>query len=618
MTAATASPLPYSAKESSRAIWFSAGIILLAALAAYHNTFRAPFIFDDVPSIRENPSIRDLSHLGTVLSPPSTGVGVTGRPLVNLSLALNYAVGGLDVRGYHAFNLLVHALNGLLLFGIVRRTLQRPAMRAWFASAESWVALTVAALWTVHPLQTESVTFVIQRTESLVALFYLLTLYGFIRGTESNAPRVWIAISIAACLAGMATKEVMVTAPLLVLLYDRTFGAGTFHAAWRQRRKYYVALAATWLLLFFLVTQGGGTRGEAAGFGLGMSPWTYLLTQCRAVVLYLKLAVWPHPLVIDYGFESVDRLVDVGPQAVALTLLLIATIVELRRRPALGFLGAWFFLILAPSSSVVPLIAQPIAEHRMYLPLAAIIALTVTMVYAQLGRWSTVGFAVLALGLGWATERRNEIYLNEEILWHDTLANRPDNPRALSGYSTVLLDQKRMAEAQAPLEKLVRLRPREIEARYNLGTVYAQQGRIADTIACYEQVLQFDSNHALAHFGLGSALAQTGHLAEAVAEFEATLRLKPDYAEARGNLGSALMILGRTDEALPQFTEALRLKPDAATHLNLGNALAQIGRLFEARTHYEAALQLEPANARAREKLTRVEQYLRQISPAKN
>ena len=618
MIASTASS-PTSPEASRRVVWLSAGVILLAAFAAYHNTFRAPFVFDDVPSIRENPSIRDLSDLGAVLSPPDTGVGVTGRPLVNLSLALNYALGGLEVRGYHALNLLIHALNGLLLFGIVRRTLAQPTLRARFAQAASWLALVVATLWVVHPLQTESVTFVVQRTESLVALFYLLTLYAFIRGTNATTSWGWLAVSIFACLAGMATKEVMVTAPVIVLLYDRTFVAGTFRAAWRQRYRYYLALVLTWLLLAYLVALSGGTRGEAAGVGLGMSSWTYLLTQCRAVVLYLKLTLWPHPLVIDYGFESVERLGEVWLQALTLVVLFVATAVAVCRRSALGFIGAWFFVILAPSSSVVPLIAQTIAEHRMYLPLAALVALAVITAYAQFGRRSLTVFAVLALVLGWATVRRNELYLNEENLWRDTLANRPDNPRALSGYSTVLLDQKRMAEALAPLEKLVRLRPREIEARYNLGTVYTALGRTADAIPCYAQVLLLKPDHAMAHCNLGSALAQTGHLPEAVEEFEDAVRLKPDHAEAQSNLGSALTLLGRTAEALPHFAEALRLKPnDADAHFNYGNALAQIGRLSEARMEYETALKLDPANTRAREKLTRVEQYLRQGPPARN
>ena len=172
-------------------------------------------------------------------------------------------------------------------------------------------ALAAAALWALHPLQTESVTCIAQRTESLCGLFYLLTLYAFARATllavqpapgwSALTPTRWLVLSVLSCLLGMATKEVMVTAPVLVFLFDRTFVARSFAAAWRARRSYYVALAATWLGLLALLFLGSGARGASAGFGLGVTGWTYLLKQGEAVLLYLRLAVWPYPLVLDYG-----------------------------------------------------------------------------------------------------------------------------------------------------------------------------------------------------------------------------------------------------------------------------------------------------------------------------
>jgi hypothetical protein len=173
---------PFAASRS--AIWLAVACLVGAILAAYHNSFSGPFVFDDGPAILGNPTIRHLSALGEVLSPPrEAGQTVGGRPMVNLSLAVNYALGGEDVRGYHIFNLIVHTLGALALFGIVRRTLLQPVLRERFGSAATPLALAVALLWAVHPLLTESVTYVIQRAESLMGLFYLLTLYCFIRGT---------------------------------------------------------------------------------------------------------------------------------------------------------------------------------------------------------------------------------------------------------------------------------------------------------------------------------------------------------------------------------------------------------------------------------------------------
>ncbi len=222
--------------------WLPATVIVLTVWAAYANSFSTPFIFDDLKSVVQNPTIRHLWPLADVLSPPTSLTGAVGRPVVNLTLAINFALGGLDVRGYHAFNALVHALAALTLFGIVRRTFLQPVLRAGFVAAAMPLALAVALLWALHPLQTESVTCVIQRTESLMGLFYLLTLYGFIRAVDAPAPHQGAGrvFTVTVCLLGMATKEVMVGAPLLVLLYDRTFVAGQFFAAaWRQRGRWH-------------------------------------------------------------------------------------------------------------------------------------------------------------------------------------------------------------------------------------------------------------------------------------------------------------------------------------------------------------------------------------------
>jgi hypothetical protein len=223
-----------------------AALIVIAALVAFSPGFAGPFIFDDITSIVENPTIRHLWRIGPVLSPPyADGATVGGRPFLNFTFALNHAISGTNVWSYHALNLLIHAAAGLTLFGIVRRSLDgtRLALHA------IRIAGAVALLWTIHPVQTESVTYIVQRAESLNGFLYLLTLYAFIRATYSMQPHRWLALSVFSCLIGMATKEVMATAPLIVLLYDRCFVSGTFSRALRSRRGYYAALGATWLLL---------------------------------------------------------------------------------------------------------------------------------------------------------------------------------------------------------------------------------------------------------------------------------------------------------------------------------------------------------------------------------
>src|ERR1035441_2570568 len=220
-------------------------ILAAGAIAVYSRTLSVPLILDDPLSIADNASIRRLWPIWPVLSPPDEA-GVGGRPMLNLTYALNYAVGGASVSGYHVVNLLIHVLAGVTLFALVRHTLLRPVLAQRFGSSANALALAVSAIWAWHPLQTESVTYISQRAESLMGLFYMLTLYCFIRGAEADGTgsrRIWFSLSVLACAAGIGTKEVMVTAPLLVFLYDRTFISGSFSGAWRRNWPPYLALA---------------------------------------------------------------------------------------------------------------------------------------------------------------------------------------------------------------------------------------------------------------------------------------------------------------------------------------------------------------------------------------
>jgi tetratricopeptide (TPR) repeat protein len=568
--------------EPSWKVLLAGAVIVLAALAAYHNSFLGPFVFDDPASIVDNQTIRLSWSISELLSPPQQST-VAGRPLANLTLALNYATGDTDVRGYHAMNLLIHLLAGLTLFGVVRRTLLRP-----IPADATILALAIALLWTVHPLQTEAVTYIVQRTEALMGLFYLLTLYCFIRGVErqeAGDPPVgqrnrWFSLSVGACLLGMASKEVMVSAPVIVLLYDRTFLAGTFRDAWQRRKRVYLQLAATWLLLACLVASVGGNRGGTTGAGSGASLGAYALTQFPAVMRYLWLSFWPHPLVFDYGAVWVKDAVDIIPAALAVIILVGGTLFALKRQPVLGFVGAWFFAILAPSS-LVPGPRQTMAEHRMYLALAAVISLAVLAVYAWGGRRTLIAWFALAFGLGWLTVSRNENYRSERSIWSDTVAKCPGN---------------RWGQC-------------------NLGLILSDHGQPAEALKHLQLGLKLAPDDPAAHNDLGLALAKLGRLQEAVAQYEAALRIRPEFAEAHNNLGLALLELGRSDEALEHLEKALKLSPRLATvHFNLGKALAKVGRIDEAITRYKQAIQINPGDAGACTNLGNVYNQIGRIS----
>ena len=581
-------------------------LIMAVGIWAYHNSFSVPFVFDDHESIVQNPNIRRLWPLWGAMRAPM-GSGVVGRPVLNLSLAVNYALGNQRVWGYHAVNLGIHLLAALLLFGIVRRTLLTDGLRGRYGKTATWLALAVALIWMVHPLQTESVTYLIQRSESLMGLCYLLTLYNVIRSVASPRTVWWSAAAVIACALGMGSKPVMVTAPLAVLLYDRTFLTGSFRRAWRERRALYLGLAATWVLLACFLAIDPPNGHPSAGFSLAkVPPAAYAFTQADVVLHYLRLAVWPAPLCLDYSWPLAASAREMLLPATVLGAALVATGWAMRRYPGLGFLGAWAFLILVPSSSVIP-IADAAAEHRMYLPLAGAVALFVLgadtllrdLASSRLRAMSGLVLSALVVtGLGSMTIRRNADYHSELVLWRDTVAKRPRNARAHSNLCAILSEQGDEQEAISHCTEAIRLDPAYADAHHNLGAVYARQGRLAEAIVHDAEALRLDPTHVQTHLDLGLAFLAQHHLDAALAHFNEALRLAPQSADAYQDLGLVFEQQGDLDAAIAHYRNALRLAPDfAIAHHNLGMALAEQGRLEEAIAHYRDALRLDPDSA---------------------
>lgn len=588
----------------TRASLLAGCLIVVAAIVVYQNSLGGEFVFDDAAAVIENTSIQHLWPIWQAFCPPKTGAPVTGRPFLNFTFALNYAVGGNQPLGYHVLNLVIHLCNGLLLFGIVGRTLRLPDECDRWAAA-TLLAFAVALLWAVHPLQTESVTYVSQRAESLVGFFYLLTLYCFLRGATSLRSIAWYAATVVACLFGMASKEVMVTAPVLVLLFDRTFVAGSFREAWRRRWGVYGAMAGTWLLLGWLVLSAEN-RGGSAGLGSGMSCWAYLGTQFGAIVRYLRLSVWPHPLIFDYGMGTARTASEIVPYAVVVVILVLGTLLTLWRWPKVGFLAAWFFVILAPTSSIVPVATQTIAEHRTYLPLAGVLAGMVFGGYALGRRWVADGrlspraafaagvgiLTVAAVACGGLTIARNVDYETELAIWKDAAQKAPNNARAQSNYG-VRLGQG--DESIAIYRKAIQLDPSYMLAHYNLANALSSRSEFDEAIREYEVALELAPDYFIARHNLASTLARAGRREEAIEQFRKVLQLRPDDPEAQYQLAINLAACGRKQDAVAAYRRALELKPEnAGAHHNLAIVLASLSQFREAALQYREALRLRP------------------------
>ncbi len=604
--------------------------IIAAGFWAYHNSFSGAFILDDDMRILRNFHIRHLWPIWDVFRG-------TSRPLVELSLAINYALGGTHVIGYHIVNFFIHLCAALVLFGVVRRTFQTEFLRTRYEDASNGLALSIALLWIVHPLQTESVTYIIQRAESLMGLCYLTTLYCVIRGITSEKQRGWYMAAVIACTAGMASKPIMVTAPLLVLLYDRTFISGTFRQALNQRKGLYLGLTVTWGLFAVLLATVPADPG--AGLGIKTSPLAYAKTQPGVLLHYLKLSIWPKSLCLYYGWPAVSTLKEIVGPLLVIGPLIFLTLWALRTHQYIGFLGAWFFLILAPSSSFIP-IQDYVFEHRMYLSLAAIIGLVVLGGYELLGlllvsrqhlrRITAIAcVAISMVFLGLTTIHRNEDYRSEESIWRDTISKSsnsalvranmgvalnkqghleeakiqfieilqqdPNNANAHYNLGNVLDEQGDFEEAKVHYLQALKLKPSFAEAYGNLGFVLDKQGHSEEAKDYYLQALQLNPNSAKTHNALGYILDKEDHLEEAKAHYLQALQLNSDLAEAYNGLGYILVKQDNLEAAKDQFLRALRLNPDyAKAHNGLGIALNKQGHLEEAKAHYLQALQLDP------------------------
>ncbi len=615
---------------------------MLAGVIAYSNSLSAPFIFDDQTAILDNATIRQLSPLSVPLS-PQRDTPVAGRPLVNLTFAINYAAGGLDPRGYRLTNIAIHLLAALTLFGLVRRTLRLPSLAPQFGEQATNLAWVVALIWMLHPIQTETIDYVTQRTESMMGLFYLLTMYCSVRALEARPGR-WHVAAIVACVAGMACKESMVTAPIMVAVYDVVFVSAAVRRKVRRSRLYF-GLAATWLVLAGFMASGTRT---SVGLDTNVSPWTYLLNQAPILLTYLRVAFWPRGLVLDYGIPEQLTVTDVLLPLTIVAGLAIAVGVLLVRRPHVGFLGAWCFITLAPTSSIVPIATEVGADRRMYLALAGLVTLVVLCAYRA---WTSrvrsgqpvvaaIAAVVLCLALAAATMQRNGEYASNLSIMKTTAERRPharsyqmlanayfqsgnrdealrylrlarEDPTASFMLGVELVSGGQLTAGAEELERFLRLAPlhvRAVDARESLGRVYASTNQLDRAASHLAEVLRLEPRRGTAHGFMAIVLLQQGRAVEAVREFQLASDLQPGNLEALRQLGLAQGQSGQLEAAVVTFRRAITLNPKSSRdHYLLARALAALGRVADAVPHFAQAVVLDPQNAEAREDLRRAE-----------
>jgi len=584
--------------------WIALALIA-ATVLAYLPALSAPFVMDDVLGITANPSIQSAAHPLAALTPPPN-LPVSGRPVVNVTLAVNYAINavlGVDQRrdpdgvhkaiGYRLFNLLFHLCTGALLFGVLRRAIREETIPDdWRPLADS-IAGMVCALWLLHPIQSEVLNYVVQRSEALASLFYALTLYCSIRawdaGGDSSRLR-WYGAAVLACILGVGSKEIAISAPLAVILYDRAFRLKSWSEIRRAphgRTRFYIILAAACIAAFALFSLGG--RGESAGFNLGMKWYDYLYTQCWAIAHYLILVVWPTALTIDYGTKAVTGARGI-PGAVLLTAFGALVLRAWSRIPQLGwfaFLGAWFFILLAPSSSILPIPTEIAAERRIYLALVSVLVLLVvgvewsrrTFVKSMSQRQLWIGFSVIAVVLALTTAQRSYTYSSSELLWRDAVTKMPGNPRAWDNLGMALFREgpTHFADAEAAFKVAMKEDSTCHFGCAQLATVVAAQGRYAEADSLLVRTLAQDPTNAPVERTLALVLMKMGLFDQAIPHLRNVAARFPTQQHLL-LLGVADLSVRRQQDALAVFATASRLYPESPGIEKLGTTLFNAGR----------------------------------------
>jgi tetratricopeptide (TPR) repeat protein len=591
-------------------------LIALLGLLVYSNTFDVPFQFDDMPVILESAHIRDISNI------PSFFAGLKGsfasRPLLQATLALNFHFGELQTWGYHAVNISLHLLNGVLLYMLILMT----GRHLDYSEKDIRpVALCSALLFIAHPVQTEAVTYIVSRSVLFATTFYLLGIILFLKAVTSEKRRgLFIACLLLVSLMGMGSRENFSTFPVMLLIYDLFF-ISRFRL--RDAVKNYKAYLPVLLSLGYFVhlVLNNTYDRSVAHPAMNIPHLDYVLTQFKVHWTYLRLFLFPVGQNLDYDYPISKTLFELPTllSFVGYIGLWAGGIFLARRRPYMAFSILWFLVALLPISFGVTFLKDlklndVIFEHRLYLPgVGFMIAAGIFMfavIRAIRERWDIMGrmlvpaLLVVIVALAGAAYSRNAVWKSDVSLWKDALKKSPGKARPHSNLGIAYKVEGNIEMAIKYNEIAIKIDPTYANAYIKLGDIYFSKGLLDKAIKYYEAALLLNPYYAYVYHNLGVAYHIKGLTDEAIWHYERALELKPYYTAARNNLGIVYSSKGMFDRAIEIFRIAVRLDPDSAdSHFNLGLAYLESGSQDEARREFEAALRIDPGHHKARQYL---------------
>ncbi len=452
-------------------------IIITVTTIAYWNSFDVPFQFDDHHSIQNNPGIRNLSDLKRVFN------SFPQRPVAQLTFALNYHFHELDVWGYHLVNLIIHIINALLVFLLVLQILNllKETDRISLKNPEIlFVAFSTGLLFAVHPIQTQAVTYIVQRMASLASLFYLLAVNCFLKGrsilSKNKFAWIWFVLSGLSGLLGLFTKQIVFTFPLMILmlewiLYD---DIGTF----LKKKKKTAIIVAVVFMVFLLIlplwykldfSKIFKTIPPEQGHTYTLTPYNYFLTQLRVHITYLRLIFLPINQHLDYDYPISESLFEwkVTLSGLFLLMLIILSILYRRKYPILSISILWYFIASSVESSIMP-IGNVIFEHRLYLPIIGIILLLTKILFMIFKNRVTFVLLFIFILSIYLTHKRNNVWKSEKSLWEESYVLSPQKARPKNNYSSFVLREHKYLEGFIILNNIMLINPEYFEHKENL------------------------------------------------------------------------------------------------------------------------------------------------------
>lgn len=551
-------------------------LMMACGFAIYSTGLTGPFLFDDQNNILRNTELQiETLSLDSVKSLLQKGLA-RNRPVAKLSLAMNYYFDGLNPVAYRVVNIVIHVLTGFFLYLFLKNTFSLPSIRDRY-HLPFWVPFMTAVLWLVHPLHTQSVTYIIQRMTSMAAMFYILTMYLYLKGRLAN--RSWKRVviftgSLSTGLLALGTKEITSTLPFFIILYEWYFLQDLDTGVLKKIAPVFLFLLALPLALSWIYIAPQPWKHlplMAAKYD-----WTIMervLTQSRVVVHYVTLIFFPHPsrLHVDYDFsisrsmtDPVSTLLSIG---LIFGLMIVAVIIAKRDRLS-SFCILWFFGNLVIESSFIPL--DLAAEHRTYLPSMMVVCLVVVTACRLFknSRWIYVCLGLItALNMFWTYER-NKVYADRITFWQHEVEKSPLKPRAYINYGMALLERNRNLDAVRVFTRCIAIAPKNPNAHINLGKALANLGQIRESMVQYRYVLSLYPNHTSALYNMGRSLSDLGNYQEAIDYYQRAIESNPNFYAAMNNLGVMYARQGRLLEAISQYKKALQIDPHYPDALN--------------------------------------------------